>query len=307
MFKPMLATDIEINKLRLPVYVSTKLEGVRVEFTPSGMKPRSLKTFGNQLHLKKRFIELEQYAKSNGIFLEGEIYRHGWTFNRISSACRGYGNKDVEQLEVHLFDAYLPGRNLVFSQRILHIQAFVQKMRLDHKYHYMEANQELYLNHDEIQIRYESDLQAGFEGLCFKDPNGTYKGGTGGPNRSTKNEQKFLRIKDQKTWDGKVINIIERMENLVPSHTNELGYLAKTQDKDLKMPTGLAAVAVVQCEDFDEPIRVTLSKGLTDFDREEIWEWKETYIGKHLEFLGIPVKGMKPRSPRFLRWRNDLD
>ena len=76
----------------------------------------------------------------------------------------------------------------------------------------------------------------------------------------------------------------------------------------MKAHTGLAAVAVVKCIDFREPVRVTLSRGLTDGDRKQIWEDRESYIGKTLRFVGIPVPGMDlPRAPRFDAWRPDLD
>lgn len=133
--------------------------------------------------------------------------------------------------------------------------------------------------------------------------------------RSTAREQLFVRMKPENTYDGVVIEIVERMENLCKSERNELGNLSKKQDKDMKAPTGLAAVAIVSCPDFNKHIRVTLSRGIKDYEptkksisRAGIWENRDKFIGKHIKFVGLPVPGMElPRAPRFDEWRTDLD
>ena len=121
-------------------------------------------------------------------------------------------------------------------------------------------------------------------------------------------------MKPEETYDGKVIKIIEQQENLAPKQTNELGFTFRVQDKDLKAGKGLAAVAIVRCKDFDKDIRVTLSRGIKDYEctkkspsRAQIWKDRRAYVGRHIRFVGIPVKGMLPRSPRFDDWRTDLD
>lgn len=300
-FAPMTAKNTAIKDLRLPVMISNKLEGVRGEFTPEGLKTRPFKKFNNK-NLELFFAEVSLYCKKHKVYLEGEFYKHGMVFSDISSICRRGNHPDTDQLEFHVFDFYAEHMSdMKFKYRYNMLCNIVKKIHLP----FVKVAHQITIttSKDVIQAYYEDALVAGYEGLCFKDPEGTYKFG-----RSTHREQKFLRIKPEDTFDGKVIDIVERMENLVESVPNELGYMSKYQDKDQKAPTGMAAVAITECADFEEPVRVTLSRNLTDADRYEIWGNRESYIGNHLRFVGLPVAGMnQPRAPRFDAWRPDLD
>jgi len=298
-FKPMLASNTKAHEVRLPAYGSLKLEGIRGIFTPEGLRARSLKAFNNP-KLEEKFKELDEYCRENECFIEGEFYRHGMVFSDISSICRRGQHEETHKICFYVFDYYNPKKqHQKFWDRHETARRIIGDLNIEHLYC---VRQQLHTTHDVITEEYSAALSAGYEGYVLKAPNEIYKHG-----RSTHNEQKFLRMKEENTYDGRVIGITERMTNLCQSEENELGYLSKKQDKDMKEGTGMAAVAIVLCEEFDEPIRVTLSRGLTDSDRCEIWINRDQYIGKHLRFVGIPVKGMLPRSPRFDDWRTDLD
>lgn len=300
MYKPMTARNVDIKDLRLPTMVSKKLEGVRGEFTPKGLKTRPMKEFNNKW-MAVQFTEVKLLAMSRGIHISGEFYKHGLTFSEISSICRRGEHPRTGEMEFHVFDCWDPAiPNEQFVDRYHRLCNLVLELDLPHV---KIAPQAMMHSHGEIDDYYASCIANGYEGLCFKSPVGTYKHG-----RSTRNEQKFLRIKPEDTYDGIVIDIVERMENLVESEYNELGFLSKRSDKDMKAPTGMAAVAVTRCNDFIKDVNVTLSLGLTDDDRRDIWENRDDYVGKHIKFVGLPVPGMDlPRSPRFKDWRTDLD
>ena len=296
MFKPMLAVNTKVKDIKLPVYGSVKLEGVRAEFTPDGLFTRPMKKFGNPF-MQIRFADMVDLCRRNNMYMEGEFYMHGMKFNDISSICRKHNHEDTDKLNLYLFDCYDPGcPEATFHERIKYLRALPSSniVKIIH--------QEYHTDRQGIEDEYCKAIGKGYEGYVLKDIQGTYKHG-----RSTHKEHKFLRIKQENTYDGKVLEIVERFENLCPSEINELGRLSKRQDKDMKAHTGLAAVAVVKSPDFNHVIRVTLSRGLTDSDRAEIWDNRESYIGKHLRFVGIPVNGMLPRAPRFDAWRTDLD
>ena len=300
MFKPMLAVNTKIKDIRLPSMVSYKMEGVRGEFTPNGLFSRPMKKFNNR-DLQFHFADLVTYAMVANLHIEGEFYVHGLEFNEISSICRRANHPDTDRLEVHLFDVHDDMRsNVPFLERHKQLHEIVTLLNKDH---IKIVPQIIVDNHEYMHDLYTGALEEGYEGLVFKSPSAFYKYG-----RPTHREQKFLRIKPDCTFDGVVLDIVERLENLVESVPNELGYMSKTQDKDQKGHTDMAAVAIVQCDDFPDPVRVVLSKNLTDQDRYYIWSHRETYIGKHLRFFGIPVAGMnQPRCPRFDCWRTDLD
>lgn len=302
----MLASNIKLDKIRLPIIGSLKLEGVRGEFTPEGLFTRPMKRFNNKL-VEEKFSILLEYCSDQNIIIEGEFYVHGIEFSDISSICRRAAHLYTELLEFHIFDMYDPLLpDMPFARRASIIECIVQEIKLTDVF---AIEQKMYYTHKSIENAYASALDLEYEGFVLKHPDHAYKKG-----RSTTKEQTFVRMKQENTYDGVVIAIEERMENLCESKPNELGYMSKVQDKDQKAHTGLAAVAVVKCKEFDQLIRVTLSRGIKDYDetkkspsRSYLWQCREDFVGKHIRWVGIPVKGMVPRSPRFDDWRTDLD
>lgn len=305
-WKPMLATNANLDKMQFPIMSSKKLEGVRGEFTHNGLFTRPLKRFNNKL-LALKFHKIIECCKSNHIVIEGEFYKHGIPFNEISSMCRKADDQRIENLEFHIFDMYSEiMSDARFSLRVDFIKMIKEQLGSD----VVIVDQHLHKSKEEVIKFYEDCLEDGYEGWVGKDPDSAYKLG-----RSTVNEGYYIRLKPEDTFDGVVIDIVERLENLCPSEENELGLMSKKQDKDMKASTGLAAVAIVKSKAFNKPIRVSLSRGILDYtdtnkspSRASLWANRGDYIGKNIRFVGFTIKGMDlPRSPRFDDWRTDLD
>ncbi|MCP4100331.1 MAG: hypothetical protein GY804_12880 [Alphaproteobacteria bacterium] len=306
-WKPMLATNAKLDKMKFPIYSSLKLEGVRGEFTPMGLFTRPMKRFNNKL-LESKFSKILKYCAEHGVTLEGEFYRHGVDFSTLSSICRRANHPDTDTLNFYVFDIYFDGaKSCEFEERLPHAHSAVEVINDPSVF---LCKQYLHKTVDEVLKFYDEALEDGYEGWVGKDPKGTYKAG-----RSTVNEGKYVRLKPEETFDGVVIEIVERFENLCESETNELGYMSKKQDKDMKASTGLAAVAIVDSKAFSKPVRVSLSRGILDYQdtkkspsRASIFANKADYIGKNIRFVGFTISGMDlPRSPRFDDWRTDLD
>lgn len=304
-FKPMLASNSKPEDIKEPNLGSIKLEGVRGEFTPEGLLTRQLKDFNNELLYQREDVKrIEQFCLEHNMILEGEWYLHGWTFKRIDSCLRGNGNIDVNQLEFHVFDCYVPEQSeATFTQRVSFYKWAVEQLHLAGVEKIVAVQQTLMQGADDIRNAYIWALENGYEGFCLKKADGPYKLG-----RSTLKQELFTRIKPEDPYDGVVLGIIERQSNLCESEVNELGYLAKKQNKDMKAPTGMAQTAVVYTPALGKLHKVSLTLGLTDADRARIWDERNELIGKCIKWIGIPVPGQDiPRSPRFKEWRNDLD
>jgi len=305
-FKPMLAVNSKPEDLKTEQFGSLKLEGVRAIFTPEdGLVGRSLKALNNsELYQRLDFQRIEQYCLENGIYLEGELYVHGWTFNRIDSCIRGDGNIDARQLQFYVFDCYVPSQpDAPFSQRVQFYKFAVGELQRLGLNMVLACEQTLMQSAQDITDAYVWAIEHGYEGFCLKRADGAYKHG-----RSTLKQELFTRIKPEETYDAVVLDIIERQHNLCESEVNELGYLKKRQDKNMKQGSGMAQTAVVYCPQIGEIHKVSLTKGLTDVDRMRIWEDSEFYKGKVMQYVGIPVPGQKvPRSPRFDKWRLDIE
>lgn len=304
-FLPMLAATAKVDKLDSGFLQSIKLEGVRGEFTPEGLLTRNLKPFKNEL-IYEEFELLEQYCMDIGVVVEGEFYVHGWTFNRIDSCLRGSGNTDVQGLHFHVFDIYREDSpEDDFEKRYALYKGFVQYIKqtyptLSHRIHAVE--QYPFVSEESALNAYKWAVEHGYEGICFKRKDLTYKLG-----RSTVKQGYFLRIKPEETYDSVIIKFLERQENLCESEVNELGQKFKRQNKDQKAGTGMAQNALVYTPSINKVHKVSMTRGLSDPERMRLWENKEAYVGKCVQWVGIPVPGqVVPRSPRFDKFREDI-
>lgn len=309
-FNPMLATNLDPSKFKGPYLASLKLEGVRGAFYGDmGLLSRQLKYFRCQ-QMNEHFADVAIWCQENGITLEGEFYNHGWEFTRIDSATDRTNNPDGALLEFWIHDAqYVDGRAMTFEERYELMRCACGKLHALGYMHVRLCEQWPITTLDEALRAYQYAIDNRYEGLVLKDPKQVYKNG-----RSTVKSGHFLRLKPEDPYDAFILDIVERKENLCESKVNELGYLKKAQDKDMKASTGLAAVAVCYCPAEDRVIRVSLTRGLKDYEdteagpsRRKFWEQRDQYIGKVCKFVGIPVKGMAPRSPRWDSFRTDLE
>ena len=165
----------------------------------------------------------------------------------------------------------------------------------------------------EIEDAFEICLHEGYEGLILKDPKGKYKFG-----RGTIKEALCFKVKPFETFDAKIIGVKERFENTNESFKNELGRSTKRNTLDAKQGTGIASCFIVKYlkkyKAHENPIGYSdyyeikpVITGTEEF-RKEIWDNKESYIGKMIEYKAMMI-GAKdvPRHPIFLRFREDRD
>lgn len=309
-FNPMLATNVKFNQIDRNYLGSIKLEGSRGElFAETGLLSRQLKPVPN-IYINERMDGPAQIATEMGLSLDGEFYLHGWTFNRIDSAFRNENNPDGQMLQFWVHDAFIHcNPDAPFGVRWEVMQAFVARCN-DLGYNHIQLCKQWPIGTPAgAQQAYEWAVANGYEGIVLKDPNGAYKFG-----RSTLKQGLFLRIKPEDPYDGVILQIVERQTNLVESEVNELGFLKKRQDKDMKEGAGIAQTAITYCPALARTIRVSLTRGLQDENptdkgpsRRELWENRQNYEGHPVKFVGIPVEGMAPRSPRYDTLRHDLE
>lgn len=158
-------------------------------------------------------------------------------------------------------------------------------------------------------------LALGYEGVCVRRPDGTYK-----PGRSTDNPvgalhktsgkplQPWVMLKVKKFSDGEatVLECIEMMHNDNELEEDNLGQAKRSSAKDGLRPAGcLGSFRVKECK---TGVEFSIGSG---FDQQE----RELYWNNRVEMLGLIVKykyfevGVKdaPRFPVFLGFRNPSD
>lgn len=282
-FKPMLATDAVLDKLRYPLLASPKLDGVRGVVRDGVVYSRSNKPIPNKF-VQQQFKDYEHY---DGELIVGPtnsktVYRD--TVSHVMSH-----DKTNFDLAFHVFD-HIGSPNRPYSQR--HIN-------LSERGNIQIVNQRTIFGPDELLEWEESTLEQGYEGLILRDPNAPYKCG-----RSTVNEGYLLKLKRFEDAEATVVGFEERMHNGNEATTNELGRTKRSSHAAGKTGRGdLGALTVVMGD-----CTFNIGTGFTDDERLTIWLNQKHYLSQLVKFKHFTV-GAKdaPRHPVFCGFRNPLD
>lgn len=301
-YKPILAPNESINleMLKYPLLVSTKLDGIRCIFYKGEILSRSLKPIQNE-QLRNRFEPLRKYSEQSNVILDGEIYSPKRTFQSITHFVMTQNLETEvlpEDLKFYCFDTLIEEKpNEPFNKRSERGQIITQNFSSIAEYVVQrEANSEYKV----LEI-FETVLNEGYEGLILRDPEGRYKFG-----RGTVKEGLIYKLKPFVTFESQITGIVQStaVNEEAEKKTNELGRSVTSKKKDDRHVIEKASAFWVKYEGKD--LKVTLA--MTDEEKEEVWKNKTSYIGKTIEYKGMMV-GAKdvPRHPVMLRFRQDKD
>lgn len=306
--KPMLASDWDgdFEKLRFPVVVQPKIDGVRACHLTGSFTGRSLKRFKNhytndvfdnplfngfdgelacQSEMHPNLCRITTSAVNS---IEGEPYALWWLFD--------YVNGETIQFPYHRRMSYL----------LLHVQE-LKRHGVPFSERLMVMPDILAKNADEVQEAIEHHALVGFEGSILRDPEGMYKFG-----RSTLREQGLLRVKQFIDGEAVVEGINEGRHNGNEATINELGHTSRSSHEANMVPNGMLgtidAVAVSDIKDAQGEVivsrgqEVRISAGnMPHADRRRYFLHQSELLGKTVRFKFFP-KGIKdkPRFPTFV-------
>lgn len=280
-FKPMLATDAELDKLRFPLLASPKLDGIRAVVRDGVVYSRSNKPIPNKW-VQGKLSHLEHY---DGELIVGEptsksVYRD--TTSHVMAH-----DKDHFDLRFFVFD-HVETPQLEYTGRAKKIKGGGATV--------FKLDQALVLNLDDLLLYEELCLADGYEGLILRDPNAPYKMG-----RSTVKEGYLLKLKRFMDAEAVVIGFEERMHNGNEATVSELGRTKRSSHKAGK--SGRGDLGALVCRTADG-VEFNIGTGFTDSDRALIWSDRDKYLGQLAKYKFFPV-GQKeaPRHPVFLGWR----
>ena len=290
--KPLLSCEVSLDKINFPVYVSTKFDGIRALVIDSVVYSRSLKPIRNK-HVQKLFGKPE-YEGFDGELVVGDIYAKDVFQKTTSGVMSEDGEPDVT---FHVFDLWsIPTFDYEYRQRDL------QEILLDEDKEYpsiVYAMIRLCKNIDDLTFFLEHERNVGGEGLICRSPSGIYKYG-----RSTPKEQLSIKLKFFEVGEFKVIGFEGRMHNTNEVTTNELGYKERSSCKENLIPMNTLGSLVLKYGDTE----FRCGTGFSDAQRKEIWENKESYLGKLASIRYMSVgQIMLPRIPSFHGFRDKDD
>jgi DNA ligase-1 len=300
-FKPMLASPAEMDKLRFPLWLSPKLDGIRALVINGVVMSRSLKPIPNQ-HVQEMFSHLEGY---DGELIVGDPTDKDCFRNTTSGVMSRDGKPDVNY---HVFDRH--------DLTAITWEARYQSLSFDERGILVVPH---YRVNDLTDIEeYEAlFLLRGYEGVMLRDPDGPYKNG-----RSTAKEGWLLKVKRFEDGEALVIGMEEKLHNGNEATVGELGQTKRTSHQENLVPLDTMGALIVR--DLKTGVSFNIGTGFTDEDRDYWWN-QLTYDLESLSNRGSRIRDClepteiikyryfpsgskdKPRFPTFLGIRNKDD
>lgn len=191
--KPMLAHEFKLDEtpLRCPVFIQTKLDGVRclIWIDDEGnivFQSRNNTIFQPFEHIiddARRLLSCMQEEHPEKIVLDGELYRHGFDFSKITSTVRRMKTKhpDLLQLQFYVYDWFnldADKNREPYSERYLLLRRSFEKICHELRNIIFTETKEA-SNRDEILKLHQlyTSLPVPFEGIIIRSPGGIYKNG----------------------------------------------------------------------------------------------------------------------------------
>lgn len=247
------ATERAMQKLGDSCFSQAKLNGERASITWFHGDPILLSSYGNEFKFLSHIKEaIKKNFNYNQLPLDGELYVHGWSRERIHSACSRKvkdDNPDTLKLGFHVFDYKSD------ESQWQRIHTLVEKA---------ESN---CFNWPLVYVPYKiistapqewmsqvlKYTQQGYEGAIFRSPLYSYE---------EKRSKGMLKFKPSETDVYKILSINE----------------AISQEE---IPKGMVGSFTVSGDDGTS-FKVGAGK-LKHSERERLWKTKESLIGKNLE------------------------
>ena len=219
LLKPMLAkSETQITNRKIfekDWYASRKINGVR---TILYYKDGEIHTASRGGAINYDFVldhivthpKLVKYFEEHpNLILDGEIYKFGWTLNRISGICRSQKTAyDGEPLELYVYD--IVDVNKTFEQRLTILDKIEKDLNLgfdperswnDNDLKIQIVPQELIAGWDCIKKLHDEWVSEGWEGLVIRDPDVVYKPGARG--------NQMVKVKEYKDSEYEIVGLSE--------------------------------------------------------------------------------------------------
>ena len=180
LFLPMLAHryDKHSSKINFPCLVQPKLDGVRMLARKTDGKVTMWSRKGKVIDIPDKINSQLSEMLEEGQCTDGELYVHGWTFQRIIAAVKKK-RADTDLLEYHIYDS--PHSQLSFEMRLpqkglgsIAFPPYCQSWTIIGKNLKFVSTYDV--EDDEEFDNYEKMfIQDGYEGMMVRNQNSLYK------------------------------------------------------------------------------------------------------------------------------------
>jgi DNA ligase-1 len=290
--KPMLAGKLDPKKLKFPVIVQPKYDGIRAMVIDGKILTRTLKEVPNRYIFD--LLSKPEYEGLDGELIVGDPVAEDCYRQTVHGVM---GHDDHVDFTFIVFDIWNCPDDYVDRYELLCQQPLPDFCQIV-KFEWALDQAEL----DQIE---EELIDAGHEGGIVRGPNTPYKFG-----RGSNRDGDLLKLKRFTDAEASVVNVVEELHNGNQATTNALGRTERSSHKDNKVGKGTMGALIV--EDLETGVEFKIGTGFDASQRADIWAQfhknPETILGKLAKYKSFPV-GVKdkPRHPVFLGWRDERD
>jgi DNA ligase 1 len=212
----MLASNVELESVIYPVYVTPKYDGIRCVIRGGKALSRQLKPIPNR-HVQKMLKGCPEN-------LDGELICHGKTFNQIQSEImREDGEPEFSFYVFDIVDTKAPYLDRMEKLEDMELPAVCKKV----------IPSEIKNEEELLEAEREAVEEFDFEGLMIRTGDGPYKYG-----RSTAKQGYLCKLKRFTDAEAEIIGYDELMHNNNEQTTDALGYAKRSQKKEGMIPAG---------------------------------------------------------------------
>jgi len=294
MSSPMLASPALLDRLKYPVYVSPKYDGIRAIVRNKQVLSRKLLPIPN-VYVQRMYRDFEGL---DGELIVGRPTDKGVFQATTSGVMSINGEPDIK---FYVFD------DVTYPEHTYE----VRRARLTARFGgFQGAEDDLVcvpqvLIHNERQLLAEEKriLELGYEGVMIRDPLGRYKFG-----RSTAREGALLKLKRFEDAEAEIILVLPELHNTNVATRDELGRTKRSKEMAGLVPKNIAGVFHVRGVNGMFKDAIFNVTGFTAQQKAEFWEQRDKLPGKIIKYkFFVPGSKDAPRHPGFVGFRDKRD
>lgn len=288
--KPAAITEADLDKLKYPVIVQPKYDGIRCVILNGKVLSGQLKPIPNKF-IRQKLKEDWGFFHECPYLLDGELMLNvqGATFQDICSAVMSEDGEPDFSYEI--FDAAISEAALKwnYTSRVYDWQNTI-------------GEQLLAKDKTDVKLFESMTIDQGYEGIILRSPHAPYKFG-----RSTIKEGYLLKLKRFQDAEAEIIDCYPLETNLNEQETDERGLAKRSSAKSGKLETNMLGGFTVRGLNGEfKGVTFNIGSGFTENNR-------RTYLHTHYKGRIIKYKYQstgskdKPRCPIFLGFRELID
>lgn len=260
--------------VRFPVIATPKADGIR-GIVGDCLLSRTYKPLPNR--------QLQERAKQLPKGFDVECFSLGLPYDQIESIVMS-ADKDASLIEFVVIDWFGPHD---YWQRLKNVNGYMPAI-VDTRVRMLDFK--LCKDVSELLDFEQECLALGYEGICFRAPDGPYKEG-----RATLKEGYLTKLKRVRYEEATIIGFIEECENLNPQQTDAFGLSKRSSHQDNKIGKGILGAFEVS-----SVFGLHRVSGFTNVQKVTFWQHRDELVGKRIRFKFTP-HGTKdlPRHPIF--------